>query len=55
MAEWAECDRQMANFLPIRKRPLILAQMLCSRRIAEFSLSLEAAHSYKKTYIGEDL
>ena len=58
MGEWAECDRQMANFLSNLRRPLILPHMLCAlvRHIVGLCSSHFRQHiSSKKDYMKEDL
>lgn len=58
MGEWAECDRQMANFLPNHRGPLILSHVLCAliRHGAGLSSSHFKQHiSNTKDYMMEDL
>lgn len=58
MGEWAECDRQMSNFLSNLRRPLILPLMLCA--LIRHIVGLWSSHfrqqiSTKKDYMKEDL
>lgn len=60
MGEWAECDRQMANFLPNLRGPLILPHMLCAliRHTAglwssHFRQRISSKKDYMKEYLSE--
>lgn len=57
MEEQAEWDRQMANFLPIHWRPLILTHMVCThmKQCRTLALIKSSAFSSKKDYTEQNL